>query len=239
MNCRHCVLATILMSSLALARGEDVLFREEFNDMKDWQPLEFPKISKHSTYEITKEGTNSILTAKSNASASGILYSKTFDVKKYPGIRWRWKAENVYKKGNAASRKGDDYPIRVYVTFKYNPGKAGVSLRMQYGLARKLYGEYPPHSSLNYIWANRRHDNNIIVSPYTSRSIMMALRSGTQDTGKWVSEDVNVIEDYRKAFGGDPPVKASLAIMSDSDDTGEKAVAHIDFIEVYQKVSEN
>ena len=46
-----------------------------------------------------------------------------------------------------------------------------------------------------------------------------------------MEESVNVLEDYRKAFGKDPPAMAGLAVMSDTDNTGESAEAYLDFIE--------
>jgi len=60
------------------------------------------------------------------------------------------------------------------------------------------------------------------------------LEKGEDNVGKWVLEEVNVTEDYQKAFGEKPPVAASLAIMNDSDNTGESAVSYVEFIEVYR-----
>jgi len=37
---------------------------------------------------------------------------------------------------------------------------------------------------------------------------------------------VNVLEDYRRAFGEEPPRVRSVGIMSDSDNTGERTVAY-------------
>jgi len=45
-------------------------------------------------------------------------------------------------------------------------------------------------------------------------------------------ESVKVLEDYRRAFGKDPPATAGLAVMSDTDNAGGSAVAYLDFIEV-------
>lgn len=39
-------------------------------------------------------------------------------------------------------------------------------------------------------------------------------------------------DDYRRAFGADPPAVAGIAIMSDTDDGVGSAVAYIDYIEV-------
>ncbi len=139
---------------------------------------------------------------------------------------------NVFQKGNAKKKSGDDYPIRVYIIFKYNPDTASFVKKIKYGLARKIYGEYPPHSSLNYIWANRSYKENIIQNSYASESKMIILQEGEENAGKWMEEEIDIIEDYHKAFGEDPPSIISLAIMNDSDNTGERAVSYIDYIEV-------
>ena len=231
------MIVLIILLGCVTTHASDVFMSEQFNDITQWEPLTFDKIEKHSDYSIEKEGTNSVLTAKSDGSASGLIYTNTFDVTQYPLVKWRWKIANVYEKGDASSKKGDDYPIRVYVIFKYDPKKAGFGLRSKYGLAKKLYGEYPPHSSLNYIWANHEHEKDVITSPYTSRSKMIPLQSGDSKAGEWVEEEVNIVADYKKAFGKDPPSGASIAIMSDSDNTGEKATAHIDYISVYRSAT--
>ena len=36
----------------------------------------------------------------------------------------------------------------------------------------------------------------------------------------------DVLEDYRKAFGEDPPMLSGIAIMTDTDNTGESATAY-------------
>lgn len=42
----------------------------------------------------------------------------------------------------------------------------------------------------------------------------------------WVTETRNVYEDYKRAFGKDPPMISGVAIMTDTDNTGESATAH-------------
>jgi hypothetical protein len=39
-------------------------------------------------------------------------------------------------------------------------------------------------------------------------------------------EERNIDEDYRKAFGGEPPMINGVAIMTDTDNTKESAVAY-------------
>lgn len=232
------MVVALLCASAASAQDASVHMREEFDTLDAWRPLTFPKISRHTQYNVVTDGSNRVLRTEARASASGLIHRNTFNVTRYPILTWRWKTEAVYVKGDARLKEGDDYPIRVYVVFEYDPRRVGFGMRTKYGLAKKLYGEYPPHSSLNYIWANRRHAKRILRSPYTDRSMMIVLRAGAGDIGRWVEERVNILDDYRAAFGEFPPSEASLAIMSDSDNTGEFTVSYVDFIEMNKAASQ-
>ena len=173
--------------------------------------------------------------AESKNSASALIFKEEFSVDEFPYVKWRWKVQNLYKNGNAKSKKGDDYPIRIYIIFKYDPKKAGFFDKVKYKTAKTFYGEYPPHSGLNYIWANKEHKERIITSKYTGKSKMILLQKGELNVGKWQTEEVNILKDYQEAFGKKPPDTASIAVMIDSDNTGEKATSYVDYIEVYNK----
>ena len=206
----------------------DTLLKEDFNSLENWEPLNFEKIEKHSIYEVK----NSILVAKSEASASGLKFKKTYDIYKYPNLTFKWKVDNVYKDGDATTKAGDDYPIRVYIMFEYDPEKASFFDNVKYELAKSFYGEYPPHSALNYIWTSKKQKNRIITSAYTDKAKMIVTDNGALHVGKWREHTVNILDDYKEAFGKNPPIKVSLAIMSDSDNTKETSKSYIDFIEV-------
>jgi len=218
----------------AFAAGPGVFFRETFDSLAQWEPLTFPKIKAHSTYTLVKEGGKSILKAESRASASAIVYRRTFNIHETPRIRWRWKVTQMSDLGNPKEKSGDDYPIRVYVLFSYDPEKATLGQRLTYGATRAVYGKYPPHSTLSYVWTGRDIPERIFASPYTDKARVVVLEKGKERLGQWVDESVNVLEDYRKAFGKEPPAMAGLAIMSDTDNTGGSAVAYMEFIEVGQ-----
>lgn len=215
------------------ASDKTVFFREEFETIENWRPLTFPKIKEHTRYTILRDGSNGYLRAESNASASGLVHREAFDVYKFPRVRWRWKIGNVYKTTSPGKKSGDDYPIRIYILFKYDPDQAPVFKKLRYGLAKALYGEYPPDSSLNYVWASSSGAERIFTNPYADEARMIVLQAGPSGAGDWVEEEVNVIEDYRKAFGVDPPPMAALAIMNDSDNTKESSVSYLDYIEVF------
>lgn len=216
------------------AAAGDVLLREEFTSLEQWRPLTFPKIPRHSTYSIVTDAAQSEfwLRAESDRSASGLVWKRLYDVYQYPRLRWRWRVENVYQKGDATKKSGDDYPIRVYVTFQYDPATASAGKRFRYGLAKAAYGEYPPDSGLNYVWESRDNPAEFVVSPYTEVMVMIFKEKGAARVGQWVEEEADVLADYRRVFGKDPPRMAGLAVMNDSDNTGEKAVSFIDWVEI-------
>lgn len=226
---KQTIVCVVVLLAAGLAGAQQ---REEFDTLEAWKPLTFPKIGKQTQYSVQTLENRSVLKAEADASASGLIMNEPFNPYETPVLRWRWRVENVFQKGDATRKDGDDYPLRVYVLFTYDPEKASFGMRAKYGLAKALYGETPPHASLNYIWANRTHRVRILPSPYTGRSQMVVLRAGNAETGQWIEEEVNILEDYRAAFGEDPPREARLAVMSDADNTGESAIGFLDYIEL-------
>jgi len=211
---------------------EEKILSEQFDSMTDWEPQLFPKIERTSRYVTEKSDGVSYLKAESKASASGLRWKGEFDPYKFPLLRWRWKVSNIYKDGDASRKSGDDYPARLYVMFKYDTKDPAVKKSLKFSIARLLYRRYPPYSGLNYIWANQARGQEAIPNAFTKRSMMIPVQSGLSLVGQWVTNEVNILEDYRKAFGTDPPRTASIAVMNDSDNTGESSVSYFDFIEI-------
>ena len=229
------LISLLVFAVLVHSEEEKALLKEDFDNISSWEPLYFPKIKEHSSYAVESDDEGSYLKAESSASASGLVYREKFDVYKFPYAKWRWKVANVYAKGDAKNKKGDDYPIRIYIIFKYDPDKAGFRQKIKYKTAKVLYGEYPPDSALSYIWANKEYSERILTSKYTKKAKMILLQKGKTNIGKWQEQEVNILEDYKKAFGKNPPAVASIAIMNDSDNTRESSVSYVDYIEIYSK----
>jgi len=114
------------------------------------------------------------------------------------------------------------------VAFRYDPTQATAWERATYGAYRLFYGKYPPRAALNYVWDNRLPPGTTLDNAYTDRAKMVVVRSGAAEVGRWVAETRNVVDDYRRLFGGEPPPLAGVAVMTDTDDTGERAVAWYD-----------
>lgn len=190
---------------------------------KNWKLLTFKKIKRHTHYEWSEQ--KHTIHALSSAAASGLIYHLDQNTEKLPILRWRWRVAHSIAKGNERTQSGDDYTARIYVTFRYDPTKVGTGTRIKYGLAKKLYGEYPPHAGINYIWANRLPKGESTPNAYTDRVMMVAARSGDGEAETWIAEERNILEDYRSLFKEEPPPLAGIAIMTDTDNTGSQAEA--------------
>jgi len=192
----------------------------------DWQPLTFKSVSRHTEYRLLQEEGRPVIQAKSDRSASGLYRPLDLDPKVYPILSWCWKIDGIISKGDATKKKGDDYAARIYVTFKYDPDKSGFLERSLFRIAKMREGKYPPKGALNYIWANRIPKGKEISNAFTDRAQMVAIESGEEKVGQWVCEERNIYEDYRSLFGEDPPRLSGVAVMTDTDNTGESASAY-------------
>ncbi len=186
-----------------------------------WKPLAFPKIKRHTRYQMTRseEGASWVVEAVSDASASGLTHECAIDLRERPILRWRWKVAGVLARGDARRKDGDDYAARVYLTFE--PGREELSFweRTSLALARKIYGDVPARA-INYVWASRLERGASVDSAYVGGFVkLVAVESGSEEAGRWRSEERDVFADYRALFGTDPPAVTGVAIMTDSDDT--------------------
>lgn len=196
------------------------------SDIKDgWEPLEFPKIDQLTRYQLVTENGTQVVKATTSGSASGLIARVNIQPSESLVLRWRWKVSNVFEQGNARKKSGDDYPARIYVAFKFQPEKAGFFERAKRQAVEVLFGESLPGNALNYIWANTLPKGEFVPNPYTDKTVMIAVNSGTRNVGEWVTVERDIVADYRKAFGEAPPPVVGIAIMSDSDNTGETATA--------------
>lgn len=231
------VLGAVLLMGAALptARGEAStqlakLARFSNSDgtlASSWRPLTFPKIPRHTQYTLVRDPQDAswVIEATSDASASGLIHVTDIDLTRRPILRWRWKIDSVLEKGNALRKDGDDYAARIYLTFE--PGTKDFSLweRASLEIARRIYGPFPSRA-INYVWASRIEKDATVDSAYVGGFVkLIAVESGPTHAGRWREEERDVYADYRRLYGADPPRVVGVAIMTDTDDTQERARA--------------
>jgi hypothetical protein len=157
---------------------------------------------------VREEDGNRVLRAESRNAASGLIRRIGYDLRDYPVLSWRWKIEGVVKKGDERRKEGDDYAARIYVIFPH---------------------WFPARTrTLNYIWANRLPRGSHLPNAYYGNAMMIAVESGGENAGRWIAERRDVLADYRRVFGEEPPDVGAIAIMTDTDNTGESARAWYD-----------
>lgn len=167
-----------------------------------WQKKSFKG---ETRYFLANDEGRPCLKAVSSQAASGLFYKIEYDLAAMPYISWSWKVDNIISSGDARARSGDDYAARIYIVF---PSFFFWRTR-----------------AINYIWANRLARGRVVPNPYTANDMMFAVESGPDLTGQWVSETRNLYDDYRNAFNEDPPMVGAIAVMTDTDNTGESASA--------------
>ena len=191
-----------------------------------WKPLMFKKVERQTRYDLVIDEGTVVSKAVSDAAGSGLTKEIAINSKEYPIVQWRWKVANVLKKSDVTKKAGDDYSARLYIAFAYDPSKVGLFEKVKYETARLIYGRYPPIGAINYIWATREPRGTVAPNPYTDRAMMIVVESGSGALNRWIVEERNVYTDYKQAFKEEPPMISGVAIMTDTDNTGEAATAY-------------
>lgn len=170
--------------------------------LKNWETKSFKGTTE---YRIVQENGHAVLQAHARAAASGLTRKLRFQPATYRYLKWSWKIKDTIARGDARTKQGDDYAARVYVIF---PGRFFWQMR-----------------ALNYIWANKLPKGEFTPNAFTSNAMLLAVESGATKAGQWVHEERDILADYRRLFGEDPPEAGGIAIMTDTDNTGAEATA--------------
>lgn len=179
------------------------------------QPLSILK--RDTVYTLTREDGRTVLRAAADGSAS--LYLTRFDpaVAVPATLQWRWKTDALVPGADNRDKKLEDAPLRVIVGFD---GDFSTLPSSEKGF---LLADLP-FATLMYIWSDHVPVESVIPSAHTSRVKMLVVASGFGGLGRWQAVRRNPAADYRRAFGAAPGRVLSVAVMTDTDNTGEKAV---------------
>lgn len=201
----HCMALVCSLGVLACCTAwadEIAVSRFATEGIKGWESKSF----KGSTeYRLVQEDGRTVLKAHAKAAASGLTKKIKFNPHIHRYLKWSWKIAGTIADGNELTKQGDDYAARVYVIFS---GRFFWQMR-----------------ALNYIWANKLPKGRFVPNAFTSNAMLLAVESGSAKAGKWVSEERDILADFRRVFGEDPPDAGGIAIMTDTDNTGAEATA--------------
>jgi hypothetical protein len=150
--------------------------------------------------KIIKHGDIHALWMRS-ANASFSLQKKVaVDLKQYPVLTWKWKVTELPKGGDFRKSETDDQAAQLFLAFSKT-------------------------KALVYIWDTTAPQGIIDDAPAPPFMTIKAVvvRSGFEGAGKWITENRNVYEDYKKIFGEEPPLVAGVRLQINSQHTETSA----------------
>lgn len=127
-----------------------------------------------------------------------------------PILSWKWKVTKLPEGGDFRRSKTDDQAAQLFVAFNHS-------------------------QIIDYIWdtsAPAGLTGDAIALPTMSIKVVV-VRSSNAETGKWLTEDRDVSEDYRRLFHktGNPPPVSGLRLQINSQHTKSSAESYFADIE--------
>lgn len=172
-------------------------------DLSGWSEQVFRG---HTAYRLETIDGRKALAAVSRASASGLHRKIKIGLRDTPYLEWSWRTENILRDVDETTQSGDDYPLRIYVIF---------SRGWLFWQTRTLV----------YVWSSRQPAGAAWPNAYTSNAVVVALQSGEQQLGEWVTNRRDVRADIQRFMGLDVDHIDAVAIMTDTDNSGQSARA--------------
>ena len=190
-----------------------------------WVPVKINDQKAPTVYALVDDQGTVVLHAVADGAASLLGHKVAFDVSAAPILAWRWKVSQLIAGADNAVASKEDSPVRIVLEFDGDKSKLSFSERSQIATGRILSGREIAYATLMYIWSNKEPVGKVIPSPRTQRIQMVAASSGGAGVGAWQALSRNVAEDFRRAFGEPPGKLISVAVLTDTDNTGERVEA--------------
>lgn len=199
-------MSACLAATAAAAENELVIGKFSSGDATGWKTQTISISKPKTVYTLTGLDNHRFLRANSTKSASGLIYKFDHLPKDFQTLKWSWKIDRINIKADERQKSGEDFAVRVYAIFPR--------------------GVFSSKRAICYVWANKLPKGSHVRSPFSDSIITVAVDSGSALAGQWVFHQRNLRDDYRKFFGEEPPALGAIAIMTDSDNTGETSVGY-------------
>ena len=165
---------------------------------------------KLGVYQVETEGENTFLRAEQGPDSSVRIGTKGgFRLQDFPILTWQWRVRQIPEGAREDEKSFNDSAAAVYVVFEQ-------------GFLE------PVPKVLKYVWSSTLAKGTEVDSPSSHKVKVLVLESGSPEDENWVTEKVNVREDYRRLFGKEPTRVQYLALMTDADDTKSFSAADYD-----------
>ena len=155
-------------------------------------------------YRIVEMNGQKVLEGKSKATASGLIKQIEVDIEKYPYFNWSWMVTRLMIDNDELVKQGDDFPARIFILISGDV----------------LFGD---PRALNYVWSRNQPVGSSWPNPFTENATMLAVESGGTHLNQWITYKRNVREDMKRYLEVDASTTLAVALMVDTDNTGQEA----------------
>lgn len=201
---RRWVVPLIVLAWLSAPALGSVIPVDDFTrDLAGWNPKVFVGQTHYRNVEYRGRAA---LQADSMGSASGLVRPIDIDLHKTPYLNWSWAVQERLHGIDELRKTGDDYPARVYVIYSVGPF-------------------FWQTRAINYVWSSSQPPGSVWPNAFTANSTMVAVRGPGDTLTEWRSEKRNVLEDIRQLTGDSISNIEAVAIMTDTDNSGQQARA--------------
>jgi len=173
------------------------------SNLSNWKEKVFDRKTQY-TFVQDKQTQQNVLQATSSNAASGLFFKMRIDLEKTPYLNWSWNTSSAFIGLDESKKEGDDFVARIYIVI--DGGFLFWKTR-----------------AINYVWSSSHKTGEKWRNPYTSNAIMVAVESGKNNLGTWQHYKRNVREDLRQLLGKDTRYIDTVAIMTDTDNSGKSA----------------
>ncbi|MDR8391137.1 DUF3047 domain-containing protein [Aliifodinibius sp. S!AR15-10] len=143
-----------------------------------------------------------------------LLNRPNLNIYEYPILSWKWRVKKMPEGGDENSSDYNDVAASIYVVFDI--GRVA------------LFKKVP--KSIRYTWSTTQPEGEEFSKLFGNQKIVV-VESGPKNMGKWQTFQRNIVEDYRRLFGDDPPeTPIAILLLSDGDSTNSLAIADYDNI---------
>ena len=191
---------------------------------KGWRELPNPN-KPENVFGLAAEDAVEVV---SRGSVSTLYRPVAVDLEERPLLTWRWRVDEAAPATDLSAKGEDDCSLAVFVGFPYDPGQASFFERMKRPLVESWVGADAPGRVLRYVFCGDHRQGETVESPYLGDAgAIRVLRSAAGPTGEWLEEQVDLVADYRAAFGEAPPDPSQIAIQADTDNTDSTSRAQV------------
>jgi hypothetical protein len=190
----------------------------DFNQEKDGVPRGWELHEKAGKADIAlvNDGKDQVLRLRSQASSFALQTEVDIDLKQTPVIQWQWKVTELPQRGDFRNNARDDQAAQLYVLFSPDVLRTEV---------------------IAYIWDSTAPKGTTAEPTFPPvypvlRMRAVVVESGEANTGKWMTVTRNVVEDYKKLFGGDPDRISGIRIQINSQHTKSQAECYWRYVKV-------